>query len=596
MSTTPDFDNRFRRTVLRLGEPDRVPLGEFTIHKLHKEKLLGRPLRAPEDEVEFRVKAGFDYVTADVGLHTTSAIRGTKATVEAQYSMFDYGETEREWVMQDKSLIRTEADFESFPWPDPELLDYTLFEHLSELIPPGMKIMGTLGKIFNSVWWFMGFEHFARSLIENPSLVQRVFDKIATIQLGVLDRMLAFDAVGGVLHADDLAYAEALMVGPEHLRHYLFPWLKELSDRVHAKGKLAIFHSDGKLDQIMPDLIECGFDAIHPFEPKAMDIAANKRQYGDRICVMGNIDLGYTLTRGTPEEVTAECRLRIGELGPGGGYCLSSSNSVPEYVPHENFLAMLKSVIEYGNYPISVKADIKQTPEYETEIGVLSVSPSASSGDPLVDELMDTVIEGLSDEAGKATEEAIAAGANPHELFELALVPAMIEVGRRMETSEFFIPQVLLAAKAMNVSLVLLKPLLVEATALQRMGTVVIGSVKGDLHDIGKNLVGMMLEGNGFRVIDLGVDVSPHKFVEAVRENRADIVALSALLTTTMMGMKGVLDALIEAGLRDGVKVIVGGAPVSEDYAKEVGADGFAFNAAAGARVAKGLLSNQAEQ
>jgi len=596
MSITPDFDNRFRRSVLRLGEPDQVPLAEFTIHNMHKEKFLGRPLRMPEDEVEFRVKAGFDYVTAEVGLQTTTAIQGTKMKVEAQYALFDYGETEREWVMQDRSLIRTEADFDSFPWPDSDLLDYTLFERYSALMPPGMKIMGSLGKIFNSVWWFMGFEHFAKSLIENPSLVQRLFDKIATIQLGVLDRMLAFDAVGGVLHADDLAYAEALMVGPEHLRQYLFPWLKELCDRVHAKGKLAIFHSDGKLDQVMPDLIECGFDGMHPFEPKAMDIVAIKRQYGHRICVMGNIDLGYTLTRGTPEEVTAECRQRIGELAPGGGYCLSSSNSVPEYVPHENFLAMLRSVTEYGRYPISAQTNLKAKPDHEVGLEVVSAAPDLVTEDPLLLELMERVIEGLSDEAVEATEALIAAGVNAQEIFSDALIPAMGEVGHRMESSEFFIPQVLLAAKAMNASQLLLKPMLIESTEFQQLGTVAIGSVKGDLHDIGKNLVAMMLEGSGFQVIDLGVDVSPQSFVEAVRDKQANIIAMSALLTTTMMGMKGAIDALIEAGLRDKVKVIVGGAPVSEDYATEIGADGFAINAAAGARLAKELLSSEGEK
>jgi len=147
----------------------------------------------------------------------------------------------------------------------------------------------------------------------------------------------------------------------------------------------------------------------------------------------------------------------------------------------------------------------------------------------------------------------------------------------------------------MNASLALLKPLLVGSTEFRQRGTIAIGTVKGDLHDIGKNLVAMMFEGNGFQVVDLGVDVPPQRFVAAVRDNQADIIALSALLTTTMLGMKGVIDALVEAGLREKVKVIVGGAPVSEDYAREIGADGFAFNAAAGARLAKELLAGEAK-
>ena len=592
MSHTPDFENRFRRAILRQGEPDRVPLGDISIDITHKQKFLGRPLRTPEDEVEFWVKAGFDYVVAEVGLQTSTAMQGAKVNVEAQYALFDYGETERVWVEENKTLIRDEADFESFPWPDPNQLDYSKFEAYSQIIPPGMKIMAALGKIFNSVWWLMGFQHFAESLIENPSLIQKMFEKIAAIQLGVLDRMLEFEAVGGVTHADDIAYSEALMISPEHLRQYTFPWFKELVDRIHAKGKIAIFHSDGKLDQVMPDLIACGFDAMHPFEPKAMNIVAHKRLYGDKIGVIGNIDLGYTLTRGTPEEVAAECRQRINELGPGGGYSLASSNSIPEYVPYENFLALLDAVHEYGHYPLagSEKAapDIPAIDIEPEEIG--PVSP-LESDDSLLGELMEAVLDGAPADAREITEDALADGLDPQAIFNQALIPAMTEVGRRMETGEYFIPQVLLSAKAMNAAVELLKPLIVASGQLQRAGVVILGTVQDDLHDIGKNLVAMMLEGQGFEVIDLGVDVPPQKFVEAVQQNRADVVALSALLTTTMMNMKAVVQALTEAGLRDQVKIIVGGAPVEAKFADEIGADGFALNAAAGATLAQRLVS-----
>ncbi len=594
VSNTPDFENRYRRTVLRLGEPDRIPLADVSIDITHKLKFLGRPLLTPEDELEFWARAGFDYVVAEAGIQTTSAIAGTKTKLAAQYAMFDYGETERAWVEQSKSLIRSESDLKNFPWPDPHALDYSKLAIYNDLVPPGMKIVAVLGKIFNSVWWFMGFQHFAESLIENPGLVARLFEKIATIQLQVLDRMLEFDNVGAVMHSDDVGYSEALMISPAHLRQYLFPWFKELCDRIHAKGKLAIFHSDGKLDQVMPDLIECGFDAVHPFEPKAMDIVANKRMYGDKICVMGNIDLSYTLTRGTPDEVAAECRQRIRELGPGGGYCLGSANSIPEYVPHENFLTMLETVFEYGRYPLPDVTDTAAAavaPEIRT--GGATIASAFQVGDTPLDELMQVVVSGQPEKAEEATQRAIAAGISPQEIFNLALIPAMVEVGRRMEASEFFLPEVLLAAKAMQVASTVLEPLLASVAEVQQVGTVVLGTVQGDLHDIGKNLVGMLLKGNGFRVVDLGVDVSPEKFVKAARDHQADVVALSALLTTTMLNMKRVIEALTEAGLRNQVKVIVGGAPVQASFANEIGADGFALNAAAGVSLARRLMAGQ---
>jgi len=590
MSHTPDFDNRFRRALLRQGEPDRVPLGDVTIDRTHKEKFLGRPIRTPEDEVEFWAKAGFDFVVAEVGLQTSTAIQGAKVNVEAQYALFDYGETERAWVEENKTLIADEADFDAFPWPDPNQLDYSKFEAYSRILPPGMKIMGALGKIFNSVWWLMGFQHFAESLIENPALIQKMFDKVAAIQLGVLDRMLEFDAVGAVTHADDIAYSEALMVSPEHLRQYAFPWFKVLVDRIHAKGKMAIFHSDGRLDQVMPDLIACGFDAIHPFEPKAMDIVAHKRMYGDKIGIIGNIDLGYTLTRGTPAEVAAECRQRIAQLGPGGGYSLASSNSIPEYVPYENFVALLEATHEYGRYPLTVTDETPAAPVTVSSVPDAATGSTLEIDDSLLGELMEAVLNGVPPEAKEITAEALADGIDPQVIFNRALIPAMTEVGRLMETGEYFIPQVLLSAKAMDAAVELVKPLIVESGQMERAGTVILGTVQGDLHDIGKNLVAMMMEGRGFEVIDLGVDVPPQKFVEAVRDHQADVVGLSALLTTTMMNMKAVVTALREAGLRERVKIIVGGAPVEDGFAEEIGADGFALNAAAGASLALRLV------
>lgn len=205
-------------------------------------------------------------------------------------------------------------------------------------------------------------------------------------------------------------------------------------------------------------------------------------------------------------------------------------------------------------------------------------------------ELYNAILTGNAKKASEITTAALAANANPSELVQKYMIPAMDEVGRRFECNEYFVPELLIAARAMKTSLELITPQLV-ASGAQPMGRVVIGTVQGDLHDIGKNLVASMLEGGGFQVIDLGVDVPAEKFVEAAKEKEGTILALSALLTTTMTMMKTVIEALDKAGVRSKVKVMVGGAPITQQYADEIGADGFSDNASAAVAVARKLVA-----
>ena len=203
--------------------------------------------------------------------------------------------------------------------------------------------------------------------------------------------------------------------------------------------------------------------------------------------------------------------------------------------------------------------------------------------------IYDAVLRGDAKAAAAEVKAALETNTPAEEILHQACIPAMTEVGRLFELGEKFVPEMLIAARAMQAAVDILKPQLVEAD-IQVLGRVVIGTVASDLHDIGKNLVGMMLAGAGFEIIDLGTDVSPDQFVTAVRENKADLVGMSALLTATMTSIGATVEALTEAGLREQVKVIVGGAPVTQDFANKVGADGFAPDAGSAARVAKALL------
>lgn len=201
------------------------------------------------------------------------------------------------------------------------------------------------------------------------------------------------------------------------------------------------------------------------------------------------------------------------------------------------------------------------------------------------------VIEGNLNDIQALTNQALEEGISAKEILDQGLMPGMDHVGVEFKAGNMFVPEVLRSAKTMSGSMEILKPILSES-GVEMVGKVVLGTVKGDLHDIGKNLVGMMCEGAGFDVVDLGKDISPEAFVEAVKEHNPDIVGMSALLTTTMRTMESTIKALEEAGLRDKVKVMVGGAPVTKDFAEKIGADAYASNAAAAAEMATKFVTS----
>ncbi|MBQ4445031.1 MAG: corrinoid protein [Prevotella sp.] len=214
---------------------------------------------------------------------------------------------------------------------------------------------------------------------------------------------------------------------------------------------------------------------------------------------------------------------------------------------------------------------------------------AAESTTPTGPSVFDSIVNGKSDDCAQATQAAIERGEKPQEIINNEMIRAMAEVGQRFQDGKAFVPQLLMAGRSMKAGLEILKPLMAGESTTS-LGKIVIGTVKGDLHDIGKNLVASMLEGCGFEVVNIGIDVSADTFIEEVKKNQPDILCMSALLTTTMGYMKVVIDELEKAGIRDQVKVMVGGAPVSQGYADEIGADGYSDNANSAVTVAKQLL------
>jgi len=316
------------------------------------------------DEVEFWVKAGYDFVPIQTGIRRF--IRPGMSVAEpharalrqregrAAYSVYSKEDRSITWAEEGKGAISSLEEFERFPWPDPDKMDLSAYAEVKQYLPPGMKVVAYMGWVFTAVWSLMGMETFCYCLSEQPELIRRMYDRVWSIQSRILLRVLEFDVVGAVTHPDDLAYSTGLIVTPKHFREFVFPWYRWNCTLVRERGLVNIFHSDGKLDMVLDDILGCGFNALHPVEPKAMDIAELKKKIGHRACLIGNIDLGYTLTRGTPAEVDAEVKERIRTVGPGGGYCVGSSNSITSYVPLANYNAMREAAFKYGRYPLEV--------------------------------------------------------------------------------------------------------------------------------------------------------------------------------------------------------------------------------------------------
>ena len=359
-----DFDN-FRKAVLCQGEPKRVPQFDGTIAEDIKTQLLGRPILRLEDEVEFQMAAGYDYVPLTLGFRQTirgeaNGIMGARQLetavlkpMNAQYNPYREETNTRTWAEEGAGLIVDEASLEAFDWPDPDTAySYDTLEQLGSLLPDGARAIVNVGYIFTAPWMLMGMESFCMALAVGDPLVEKVIERVARTQRRVAENVLQFDCVGAIRMPDDLGHTGGTIVSPRFYREYIFPWHKRIGEMVHAKGLPYLFHSDGRIHEVIDDLIECGFNALHPCEPASVDIVELKRKYAGRLCLCGNINLDSTMTLGSPEDVEEEVKLRIRTVGPGGGYCCGTSNSVPEYVPFENYMAMIRTIQKYGEYPI----------------------------------------------------------------------------------------------------------------------------------------------------------------------------------------------------------------------------------------------------
>ncbi len=343
----PDFE-RLRRVLMLEGEPDRVPNAELHVDWQIKQAFLGRPIETVADDVEFWYRAGYDYIY----LRANYEYRMVGDGLRAEDHIYAGDMQMTRWSGDETSLVGDWQEYEAYPWPDPATIDYSNLEACRRALYPGMKIISGVGGIFTRVWRIMGFDTFCYALADQPNLVAELFRRVGETQLAVFRRIVDMDGIGAMWYGDDLAYYSGTMVSPRILRKYLFPYLEEMGAICRRRDLPFILHSDGNLWQVLPDLLACGLNALHPIEPKAMDARQLKERYGDRLCLLGNVEIGETLTMGTPADVEAEVQQRIRDLGPGGGYAVGSSNTVAHYVKLENFWAMIRATRRYGRYPL----------------------------------------------------------------------------------------------------------------------------------------------------------------------------------------------------------------------------------------------------
>ena len=376
--SNPDFKNRLLKTIFCEGEADRVPIMEAGIARPIKERFLGRTIITVEDEIEFWAAAGYDFIPLEAGLRTIidAAIHHEEtgrfernvpdppivaaAKLFAVEKLSGYGLTTvnddgspRSWAPEGQGIINSLQDLADFPWPAAKDMDYSLFETIRGCLPPGMGVLCNGGAIFSSVMLMMGVMNCLLGMTRGTELFTRLLQRVEQFQLDVIDVLLETGGVDGIWINDDMGFQSGPLVNPKLYEQYTFPIYREIKRRVARKSLPLLLHSDGNITKLLPALAKIGFNAIHPIQPECMDILKARELVGDHVCLIGNLSLGFPLGTGTPEDVVRETTLLIRKAAPGGKYCFSSGNSIPDYVPYENWLAMRNTALQVGTYPVS---------------------------------------------------------------------------------------------------------------------------------------------------------------------------------------------------------------------------------------------------
>ncbi|MDP4176273.1 MAG: uroporphyrinogen decarboxylase family protein [Bacteroidota bacterium] len=339
----PDIENLVKTLWGKKG--NFVPICELGVHPEIKGKIIGRPVQSLQDDVEFWYKAGYDYVK----LQPIADFNPMNIGTGSNLTFKEDGTLQRKWASESQGVISSWEDLEKYKFPSKEDFNYSKFEKVRELLPEGMGVIGQYGDIFTMTWEMMGFEGFSMALFENPELIDELNKRLGELVLSMFEYFAQSDIVDILWISDDIAYTNGLLMGPDVLDRYFFSWLKKIGDLAKKYNKPLIYHTDGVLWDVFDRIVECGVNALHPIEPKAMDIKDVKERYGDKLCLIGHVDVDL-LCRGSKEDIRNKVRENIEKAAFNGGYCIGSGNSIPEYVNFENYIALLEASKEFGKY------------------------------------------------------------------------------------------------------------------------------------------------------------------------------------------------------------------------------------------------------
>ncbi len=381
---------------------------------------------------------------------------------------------------------------------------------------------------------------------------------------------------------------------PAYFEKEILPWIRRASDTVSAKGKILVCHCDGENAGLMDLLRDSGMhvaEAITPYPMTKVKIEEYYRRWSDKVTIFGGIPEHLLLEETTTnEDFDAYLDEFFKVVAPGRRLIVGIGDTTPAHAVFDRLIRIGERVEKEGRLPLEGGAyrPISEGQFAEAEARVI---PQVVK-DEVFKVIQDDVFKGDHIGIRRHTQEMLDKGLNAKDILQRGMISAMEVIGERFTAGDIFIPEVLLSARAMNEALSVLEPWLASEER-EVSGRVLMGTVRGDMHDIGKNMVSTMLRGVGFEIRDMGVNIPTEEIIEEVVEYKPHILGLSALLTSTMPEMKGVLDALKARGVRDSIQVMVGGAPVNEKFARDIGADGYARDAGEAVTLAKRLMGNK---
>lgn len=447
--------------------------------------------------------------------------------------------------------------------------------------------MGT--GIFEQCHFLMGFEDTLTNLYEHPQEMHEIIEYITEYRLSYVKLLIDNLHPEAIFSHDDWGTKEALFMKPEMWREFFKEPYRRFYGYIRSRGVIAIHHADSYLVPIVEDMAEIGIQVWQGVLPEN-NIPALQEQLNGRLVLMGGIGAAIDRPDAKEEEIRAYVRSALDTYCPGGHFipCITYGIAGTVY-PHVD--PVIDSEITAYNSALHMPSwKLPPIPRRQLSAAAQAARPAESAvSSGVLQKLSDALCKGQKKKVLQLCQDALEGGISAQEILSRGLVDGMTRLGDDFSAGRAFVPEMLMAARCMSAATELLKPLLAGESSEPR-GRVCLGTVRGDMHDIGKNLVKIMMEGCGFQVIDLGVDVSPETFIKTAKEEQCDIIACSSLLTTTMGEMREVVDLAVRDGIRDKVKIMVGGAPITQSFCDEIGADAYTDDAAQAARTAVALL------